>query len=307
MAAWLLASPLAHAGGMTLPPEATDGLRLIYNGDPDAAIPLFRKLQAANPDDPLGYLLEAEALWWKAYCDALEIRWNMIDAWRRPKRGEDAGYFALTDRAISLADARIRAADSGEMQLYAGIGHALKARLYAFRDEKRAAARAGVKAREHFLRALALDPSLADANTGLGLYNYYVDTLSTLARVLRFFMGIPGGSKAEGIRQLEMAMVKGEMTRVEARVYLAKNLRNYDRQYERAAALLEPLVAEYPQNAVFRLLLGNMYAKLARNDQAAAQFRAAEALAANGKVSDPACAARVREISHASLAALKQP
>jgi len=71
--------------------------------------------------------------------------------------------------------------------------------------------------------------------------------------------------------------------------------------------MVEPLVAEYPQNAVFRLLLGDMYAKLARNDQAAAQFRAAEHLAAEGKIADPACATRVREISHASLAALKQP
>ena len=47
-----------------------------------------------------------------------------------------------------------------------------------------------------------------------------------------------------------------------------------------------------------------MYAKLARKEKAAAQFQAAETLAANGKVPDPACAARVREIARAALAAL---
>ena len=70
----------------------------------------------------------------------------------------------------------------------------------------------GVRAREHLLKALQLDPSLADAYTGVGLYNYYVDTLSALAKMLRFFMGIPGGSKRDGVRQLEKAMTEGEIT-----------------------------------------------------------------------------------------------
>jgi len=60
----------------------------------------------------------------------------------------------------------------------------------------------------------------------LGLYNYYVDTLSTMARVLRFMMGIPGGSKEEGIRQLHLAMLYGQVTPVVARFYLAINLHN---------------------------------------------------------------------------------
>ena len=72
--------------------------------------------------------------------------------------------------------------------------------MYALRGESRNTARSGVRAREHLLRAKTLDPTLADADFGLGLYNYYVDTLSGIARILRFFMGIPGGSKQEGIR-----------------------------------------------------------------------------------------------------------
>jgi len=306
-AAWLLSSPPAHADRISLPPEASAGLHLLYSGSPDAAIPLFRKLQAANPNDPLGFLLEGEAMWWKIYCTALETRYGFIGAWRRPKQADDAAYFALADKTIALADARLKEKETPELHFYAGISYALKARLNALRGERLAIARAGVRGREHVLRAIALDPDFADAYMGIGLYNYYVDTLSGIARMLRWFMGIPGGNKAEGIRQLERAIAAAGMSAIEARFYLAVNLRDHDRQYERAAHLLEPLVAEYPQNAVFRLLLGDMYAKLARNDQAAAQFRAAEHLAAEGKIADPACAARVREISHASLAALKQP
>jgi tetratricopeptide (TPR) repeat protein len=297
----LLAAP-ARAGKLNLPPEATEGLRQMYNGDPDPAIELFRKIQQQRPDHPLGYLLEANARWWKLYCTACEIKWNMIDAWHRPRLPEDDAYLALADKATQLAEAQLAKNDSAEMRLYAGMGWLLRGRLVGLRDDRRGTARAGVRARAHLLRALQLDPDLADAYTGLGLYNYYADTLSALARVLRFFMGIPGGSKQDGIRQLEVAMNKGELTAVEARFYLAKNLRNYDQKYEPAIAVMRPLVEQYPQNPVFLLLLGDMTAKLDRKEQAAASFHAAEQAPAH----DPPCQARVQQLARAALAALSR-
>src|SRR3990172_6399019 len=103
MAACLLSSPPAQAVGIMMPPGARARLPLLYSGSPDAAIPLFRKLQAANPNDPLGFLLEGEAMWWKIYCTALETRYGFIGAWRRPKQADDAAYFALADKTIALA------------------------------------------------------------------------------------------------------------------------------------------------------------------------------------------------------------
>jgi tetratricopeptide (TPR) repeat protein len=290
----------ARAEKLNLPPEAAEGLHLLYNGDPDAALDLFRSMEKQQPDHPLGYLLQTNALWWKIYCRSAEFKWGMVDAWRREKLPEDAAFFALTDKSIGLAEARLKVSETPEMHFYAGMGYALKARLLALRDERRATARAGVRAREHFLRATALDPDLADAYTGLGLYNYYVDTLSAMAKVLRFFMGIPGGDKQVGLKQLERAMRDAELTPAEARFYLAKNLRNYDRDYERAAHVLEPLVAEYPQNPLFHLLLGDMNAKLNRKEKAAASYRRAAEIALHN--SD--CQKRIRELAAAALAAL---
>src|SRR5207244_9232595 len=82
--------------------------------------------------------------------------------------------------------------ESAEMQFYAGMAEASSARLYALRAENRNAARSGVRGREHLLRAKALDADLADANLGLGLYNYYVGSLRSIDSILRFFMCIPG-------------------------------------------------------------------------------------------------------------------
>jgi len=301
LAADLALSAPARAGGkLNLPPEATQGLRLTYSGDPDAAIELFKKVEREHPDHPVGYLLEANARWWKLYCAACETKYGMIDAWRRPRLPEDDAYLALAGKAVHLAEAHLKETETAEMHLYAGTGWLLRGRLLGLRDDRRGTARAGVKAREHLLRAIQLDPDLFDAYAGLGLYNYYVDTLSAFARVLRFFMGIPGGDKKKGIRQLELAMTKGELTAVEARFYLAKNLRNYDQKYEQGAELLAPLVEQYPQNPIFLLLLGDMNAKLHRNEKAAASFRAAQKM----EVRDASCRARVQMLARAALAAL---
>jgi len=272
----------------------------IFHGDPGAAIPEARAIESRLPNHPIGYLLEAEALWWKTYCEACGIRYNLIDAWSRPKKKEDDAYFALADRAIHLAESDLAAQETPAMHVFAGMGYGLQARLHGLRGENRAVARTGVKGREHFLRAHDLDPQMGDALTGLGLYNYLADALSPVAKMLRFFMGIPGGSKKEGIRQLETAMNTAELTAVEARFYLARNLRNFDQKYARAGELLEPLVAQYPDNPVFQLLLGDMYAKLARQEPATQHFHAALRI----QVSDPACAARVQDLASSSLAAL---
>jgi len=285
---------------MAVPPEAKEGLRLVYAGEPDAAATIFRKMQQEQPEHPLGHLLEANAAWWKIYCTSLEIRWNLIDAFKRGKRAEDEDFFRLTQHSITLAEQQIARKDSAEMRLYAGMGYALEARLRALRDERRATARAGVKAREHLLRAVELDPHQADAFAGLGLYNYYVDTLSWAVRVLRFFMGIPGGNKADGMRQLEVAMRDGVLTAVEARFYLAKTLRNNEQNYTRGAELLEPLVAQYPRNPVFHLLLGDMHRKAGHNEEAARHFREATRLASGNSF----CSTGVRQVAAQAMASL---
>jgi len=303
LAAFVFLPSTALAGKLNVSPEAREGLRLIYSGEPDRAINVFRKTQQEHPEHPLGYLLEADARWWKFYCEACELRWGMIDAWKRGKVPEDEAYLALLDRAIQLGQASLAQSESAEMHFYLGMAWALKARLLALREERMGTARAGVKARAQLLRALQLDPDLFDAYVGLGIYNYYVDALSPVVKMLKFLMGIPGGSKKEGVRQLEQATERADLTREEARFYLAKCLRNYEHNYARAVSVMQPLVEQYPRNPLFRLLLGDMNAKLRRSDQATSNFRAAQSM----PVEDSRCAARIRQVAQAALDALGTP
>src|SRR5882724_10527869 len=219
----LLSLFVAPAGfaKLTLAPETPAVLDKIYSFDIAGAVEAAKRMEQGRPDHPLGYLLEAEALWWKIWCASADFKYGMTDARHRAKYAADQHYFELAAKASSLAEARNKQHETAEMQFYAGMADAATARLFALRVENRNAARAGVRAREHFIRAKTLDASLADADMGLGLYNYYVDTLGAIARVLRFFMGIPGGSKQEGLRLLEQTIADGVLTPNLARFYLA--------------------------------------------------------------------------------------
>ncbi|HXY25410.1 MAG TPA: hypothetical protein VEI73_12215 [Candidatus Acidoferrum sp.] len=298
----LAASPSA-ASSLTLPPETPAILEKIYSFDLHGATEDAKRMEEQRPKDPLGYLLEAEALWWRIWCTSAEFKYGMSDARRRPKLDSDQHYLALATKASQLAEGDLKQSDSAEMHFYAGMADAALARLYGLRAESRNAARAGVRAREHLLRVKALDPSLADADLGLGLYDYYVDTLSALAKILRFFMGIPGGSKQDGIRLLERAISEGVLTSSVARFYLALNLHRYDQQYERALTILAPLTDRYPSNPLFQLARGDLFAKLGRKEQALLCYRAASACA----ISDQDCQFHIQQLVQSSIAALSLP
>jgi len=289
----------AAAGSLSLPPATMGILQEIYSGRFDVAIPQAQALQREQPQHPLGYLLETEARWWQVWCFAAEYKYGMTLPRHKDRQPSDQAYLELAAKAESLATTSLAQQETAEMHFYAGMAEAQMARMFSLRGENRATARVGVRAREHFLKALALDPSLVDADLGLGLYNYYVDTLSTVARVLRFFMGIPGGSKEEGIRQLRRAMEHGQLTATPARFYLAMDLHNYDQKYEQALQLITPLVEEYPDNAIFLLARGDLYRKLGRKMQAIADYRGAM----EKTFGDAECRKKIAKLARESLAA----
>jgi len=290
----------ARAEKLHLPPGALYALEKIYSGDLPAGREAAIRLETEQPDHPLGYLLEAEAIWWNIWCTSAEFKYGMTFPRHRAKLASDRHYLDLAAQVSALAEKQIAQHDSAEMEFYAGMGDALAARFYGIRGEGRNTARSGVRAREHLLKALALDVDFADADFGLGLYNYYIDTLSAAARFLRFFMGIPGGSKKEGIRQLERAVELGELSPAEARFYLAVNLHNYEQQYERALGVIGPLVEKYPSNPLFRLAQGDLYAKLGRKERARECYRAA----ITAEMSEEDCREHVRQLARAALETL---
>src|SRR5467141_3177718 len=152
LACLLLSAPLAgptQASNITLPPETPAILDKIYSFDLQGAVEAAKQMQQERPNHPLGYLLEAEALWWRIWCTSADFKYGMSDVRRRPKLQADQHYFERSARALSLTEAQIKQGESAELQFYAGMAEASAARLYGLRAENRNAARAGVRGREH--------------------------------------------------------------------------------------------------------------------------------------------------------------
>jgi hypothetical protein len=79
------------------------------------------------------------------------------------------------------------------------------------------------------------------------------------------FIGLPSGSRAEGLRQLRLCAEKGELGRPEAKFYLAKDFtRASEKQFETSLRLFGELQQEYPRNALWPMLIGSVQFRLGR-------------------------------------------
>jgi len=237
------------------------GVDVLMDGDPDAAIKLFRLVQQNDPQSPEGYLLEAQAIWWKIYyatADLLDP--DVFDVARQETSPQDSHFSDLLKVAITRSEIRIRAQqDVARNDLYQGMAYALEARLAGLRGKDLATTRAGKKMRSLLLAALKLDPNLTDAYLGLGVYNYLIDTLPAPIRLLRILGNIPGGNREAGLQQIQRASEKGDLTREEARFFLAKDYsRESENKYQRALEMFQELARQYPHNTLWVLLTANV-------------------------------------------------
>jgi tetratricopeptide (TPR) repeat protein len=271
-----LASPAPQSPDSRHRQIAQRGLDLVMNGDPDGAIEVFYEIRRDDSQSPLGYLLEADATWWKIYfATGNLIDPDVFDFVSAPSTPYDSHFEGLIHATIAKSEARIGAGqDVARNYLYEGMAYAIQARLNALRGKRLPTARAGKKMRARLLKALELDPQLTDAYLGIGTYNYFVDTLPTIIKILKFFIGLPGGSRELGLEQLQRAADHGELTRGEAGFYLAKNFsRGNERQYAKSLELFATLRKEYPHNPLWPLMVGSLHIRLGHIEEGEALYR----------------------------------
>lgn len=255
---------------------ADEGMSCLMNGEADAAISLFREISKQDPASPLGDLLQADATWWKIYYTTANlVDPDVFDVVYSDTTPYDSQFDSLIQTAISKAEARIAARqDVAENYLYDGMSYALKGRLDGLRARDLATARDGKKMRSLLLTALQLDPNLTDAYAGIGLYNYFVATLPTIVKMLRFLIGLPGGSRRLGLQQLTEAAERGNLVRAEAKFYLAKDYtRSNEMQFDKSLQLFDELQREYPHNPFWKLMVASVHMRLGHEKEGDALYR----------------------------------
>jgi tetratricopeptide (TPR) repeat protein len=245
--------------------SAVRGVEMMMDGDLDGAVSVFQQIEQKDPTSPLGYELEADATWWRIYYfSANLIDPDVFDVANMEATPFDSHFYDLDNVAIHHAEAHIHQhQDLALSYLYEGYAYALRARFEGLHDRDLPTARAGKKMRSLLLRAVELDPSLNDAYLGLGIYNYFVDTLPGIVKFLSMFIGLPGGSRSEGLKQLQLCAEKGEVGRPEAKFYLAKDYTRWnEKQYAKSQHLFGELQQEFPHNPLWPMLIGSLYFRL---------------------------------------------
>lgn len=249
-------SAVAARHPLELPAALQTALESLRNGHYQQTLQASRSFQKNFPGHPLPFLIAAEASWGLIFCQTGHINsreiWNTASGKTSPF---DGAFFQAVEKAISTAEGMQDQPDSAALgAFYYGLAHGVRARLYTLRGEALNSGREGKQMRESLLKAAALDADFqADADAGLGAYNYYADVLSPLIKLFRFFLLIPGGDRERGLEQLRSASQNAVLVAPEARYELAKIYGLRESRPADALTFFRGLADQYPGNAIFAL------------------------------------------------------
>lgn len=236
---WIIVAAILALGhdafAMSAPDEALveKGMDLLYRSDYDGAEQLFLKEAAARPGDPVPSLGYATAAWWR-----------MENDFALPGSDDEKKFLVAIEKSISDAE-RFRSSDKAEGDFYAGAAYGLRGRWEASQRRWMRAYFDGRKAYKLEKKALKLDPTLFDADLGVGAFDYYLATLGRFVRALAF---TGGGNREKGLMELQLCADYGRFGKVAAQLLLVGIDWTFERKPREAFESLEKLRAKYPDS-----------------------------------------------------------
>ena len=250
LGAEFLAAPAPGSGrSLTHPADgpARAALDLVYDGEFLGAEARLAALAREHPDDPVVPYLQALALEWRLEQDPAS-------------RVHDVETLALADRALSLAGARLARDPADARALLArGAAHGVKSRLHLFRWEKGPASREAVRMREALVSARDSGTEALDLDFGLGLYDYYADTLPRFFKLVAFVLRIPGGDRERGLEGVARVARGGSLFHDdEARVQMYDIHSYFERKPDRALHWIREMWRRHPGWPIWGLKLAQL-------------------------------------------------
>jgi tetratricopeptide (TPR) repeat protein len=251
---------------------------LVYDADFAGAEEELKRACGPAPAQACG-VIGVAAQWWRIYFD--------LDS-----RAQDKAFLTRLKAVIDGGEHWVaREPERAEAWFYLGAAYGIRVQYHGQRFEFLAAARDGKRIKNALEKSLALDPGLHDANAGVGMYQYYADVAPAVLKILRWFLGLPGGDKARGLEQMRRARDQGVLMRTEATYQLHLVDLWYENKTDEALSLLADLRARYPHNPLF-LLNAAQVQEVYRQDSPAALalYRALVDGARSGGLHEPVMA-----------------
>ncbi len=157
-------------------------------------------------------------------------------------------FLAQTAEAVAAAEVLERSQPTdAEVKLLLGLAHGNKALVDGGRKNYLAALTSLREAHRRFEETLKLDPKLADAYYGIGLYNYALGRLPALLKPLVGLL-LPPGDASHGLQDLERVAEHGTYLKMTARVALLHLYASREEKYAVALRLGRDLLSRYPGN-----------------------------------------------------------
>jgi hypothetical protein len=264
---WLAISPCLAAEALPASANLLDaGYRDMYNLQFGNAHLAFQRWQQEHPEDPLGPVSDAAAYLFAEFdrLHVLELELftddNSFESRSRPAPDAQVkqAFMAQLGKGRQLAQKAV-ARDPGDAnaQLAQVFALGLEGDYLALIEKRDLQALKFMKeGRTVAERLLSLNPNCYDAYLAVGVENYL---LSLKPAPVRWFLRIGGAQtdKAAGLEKLRITAEKGHYLLPYARLLLAvAALRDNDR--DRARALLQDLVTNFPQNHLYRSELAKL-------------------------------------------------
>jgi len=241
-----------------------EGIDALYNFRFREAEQKFEVVIQMAPKDPRGHFFKA-----------------MIYSYRFAffRKQEDFDRFiVLSDKVIEVSEEILKwDKKNSTAMFYVGGIYGYRGIVRSIQGQLLRAVWDGRKGYGYLEDAVEADRTNADAEMGLGLFNYMVSQIPGSFRWVVKLIGF-GGDRAKGLEQLERAATKGVYARNEARQWLSQFLQQ-EEEYERAFQLIDQLASSYPQNPFYELYRGNSLLYRLRNaDEALKSYHRALAI-----------------------------
>jgi hypothetical protein len=244
-----------------------DAYYAMYNLNFDTAHQLIQQYMTAHPEDPLGPASDAAAYLFTEFdrLGVLDIELfaddNRFESRQRPAIDPalKKGFFDRIAQSERLADAALQhnARDANAYYCKA-VTSGMQADWASLIDRHEYGAyRFSELASKYAKQALAINPTLYDANLAVGIENYM---LSLKPAPIRWILGMAGAgtNKSEGVRLLKLTAEQGHYLAPFARLMLAVGeLR--DGRVEQGKTILIGLSQEFPQNTLYQRQIARLH------------------------------------------------
>jgi tetratricopeptide (TPR) repeat protein len=263
----LLATSIFLSGAPLSGTPLNDAYYDMYNLNFSAAHSLIQQWMTAHPDDPLGPASDAAAYIFTEF-DRLGIFDIELfaDDQRFTSRTRPTvdpllqkGFNDRADQADRLADAALQRNPNDANAYYVkALTSGMRADWSSLIDRREYGAyKFSELASKYAKQALAINPTLYDANLAVGIENYM---LSLKPAPIRWILGMTGAgtNKDEGVRLLKLTAEHGHYLAPFARLMLAVGeLR--DGRVQQGKAILIGLSKEFPENSLYQRQIARLH------------------------------------------------